>query len=83
MSSGHIYPYFARKEDIVEALVAREESQLALLVQDNESLRLDLLNPDRIDPTAQLLDQGKAPVKEVCYQLVTSGEPLAQGDEAN
>ncbi|MBK0052718.1 TetR/AcrR family transcriptional regulator [Stenotrophomonas sp. S39] len=36
MSSGHIYHYFARKEDIVEALVAQEESELALLVQDVE-----------------------------------------------
>ncbi|MBK0010766.1 TetR/AcrR family transcriptional regulator [Stenotrophomonas sp. S41] len=36
MSSGHIYHYFARKEDIVEALVAQEESELALLVHDVE-----------------------------------------------
>jgi SOS-response transcriptional repressor LexA len=70
MSSGHIYPYFARKEDIVEALVGQEESQLALLVQDNESPRLDLLNPDRIDPTAQLLDQGKRLSKKSAISLL-------------
>lgn len=32
MSSGHIYHYFARKEDIVAGLVAQEEGELAAVV---------------------------------------------------
>jgi AcrR family transcriptional regulator len=54
MSSGHIYHYFASKEEIVEAIVERERSELEVLIEKSKE---SMLHADVVTAVVDITSQ--------------------------